>query len=121
MALEDQPSRLFSNRSKPKAKIRIRGPIFPKKKKNQRRIAFHRGSVTSFPKIILGIFFSVREACESRPCAIEYARRLERPKEEINLELEFIQSFIKHRDVNLSDFFIKSNFKGARANLKTTF
>ena len=26
-----------------------------------------------------------------------------------------------YRDVNLSDFFIKSNFKGARANLKTTF
>ena len=52
---------------------------------------FYRGSVTSFPKIILGNFCSVREACESRCCAIERGRRLERPKEETNLELEFIQ------------------------------
>ena len=92
-ALQDQPSRLFSNRSKPKAKIRIRGPFFLKK--IRRRIVFYRGSITSFPKIILGNFYSVREACESRRCAIEPARRLERPKEETNLELVFIQSFIK--------------------------
>ena len=31
-ALQDEPSRLFSNRSKLKAKIRIQGPFFPKKK-----------------------------------------------------------------------------------------
>ena len=32
-----------------------------------------------------------------------------------------LHTAIYPRDVNLSDFFIKSNFKGARANLKTTF
>ena len=90
MALQDQPSRPFSKRSKLKVKIRIRRPFFLKKIQEEDRI-FIGESVPSFPKIILGKFCSVREACESRPCAIEPARRLERPKEETNLELEFIQ------------------------------
>ena len=68
--------------------------FFPKKKSGGGSY-FIGESVPSFPKIILGKFCSVREACESRPCAIEPARRLERPKEEMSLELEFIQSFIK--------------------------
>ena len=86
-ALQDQPSRLFSNRSKPKAKICIRCPFFLKK--IRRRIVFYKGSITSFPKIILGNFCSVRKECESKRCAIEPARRLERPKQETNLELQY--------------------------------
>ena len=75
--------------------------FFPKKKSGGGSY-FIGESVPSFPKIILGKFCSVREACESRPCAIEPARRLERPKEETNLELEFIQSFIKQDGCALS-------------------
>ena len=93
-SLQDQPSRPFSKRSKLKAKIRILRPFFLKKKSGGGSY-FIGESVPSFPKIILEKFCSVREACELRPCAKEPARRLERPNEETNLELEFIQSFIK--------------------------
>ena len=92
-ALQDQPSRPFSKRSKLKAEIRIGRPFFLKKSGGGSH--FIGESVPSFLKINLGKFCSVREACELRPCAIEPTRMLERPKEETNLELELIQSFIK--------------------------
>ena len=52
---------------------------------------------------------------------MEAATELAKKKLPGEARCESCHTVLKSRDVNLSDFFIKSNIKGARANLKTTF